>query len=80
MESELENQLGRRSEIEQNLVQLNSNTSEPAVVRAKFAALAQILDLMRVDSEQLQSSLQTSALLADKVGDPNRPVWVKRLL
>mmetsp|Transcript_26 Transcript_26/g.78 ORF Transcript_26/g.78 Transcript_26/m.78 type:complete len:746 (+) Transcript_26:194-2431(+) len=59
IDAELEQQLTKRADIERNLLYLNSSTTE-------------ILELMRVDSEQLQSSVKGTARLAEKVSSKVR--------
>jgi hypothetical protein len=58
IDGELEQQLGRRGEIEKSLLLLNSSTAE-------------VLELMQVDAEQLQGSVANTADLADRVPPPH---------
>eukprot|EP00878_Enallax_costatus_P016453 GHUV01017258.1.p1 GENE.GHUV01017258.1~~GHUV01017258.1.p1 ORF type:complete len:570 (+),score=170.72 GHUV01017258.1:179-1888(+) len=55
IEAELDKQLGKRSELERNILLLNATTSE-------------MLELARADAEQLFKSVQSTAQLADRIG------------
>lgn len=55
IEADLDKQLGRRTELERDILQLNAATSE-------------LLELARADAEQLFKSVQVTAATADRIG------------